>query len=148
MITRWDMLDYPPDILISNTSMLNVMLMRQNEDEIFQKTRDWLAQDKQNKFTLVVDELHAYRGTTGAEVAVTIRNFLNRIGLAPDSAQLRIIATTASITDDEQGKGREFVERFFGVDRSSFRFLSGSPASEFQSEDHYEQALLGNVVNA
>ena len=146
-VTRWDMLDYPPDILISNTSMLNVMLMRQNEEAIFQKTKEWLAQDRQNKFTLVVDELHAYRGTTGAEVAVTIRNFLNRIGLSPDSDQLRIIATTASITDDVEGKGREFVERFFGVSKNSFSFLSGSPRSDFHSEEHFEQALLGNVVN-
>lgn len=146
MITRWDMLDFPPDILISNTSMLNVMLMRENEDALFEKTRAWLAEDQQNKFTLVVDELHAYRGTTGAEVAVTIRNFLNRIGLDPVSEQLRIIATTASITDDDEGKGREFVERFFGVPKSSFRFLSGAPKSQFNNDKHPDQSLLGNVV--
>ena len=81
MMTRWDMLEAAPDILISNTSMLNVLLMRSNEDNLFDQTREWLNRDKKNKFTLVIDELHAYRGTTGSEVAVTVRNFLDRIGI-------------------------------------------------------------------
>ena len=62
MLTRWDMLSAPPDFLISNTSMLNVMLMRETEAPIFQRTRDWLNSNPKNQFTLVVDELHAYRG--------------------------------------------------------------------------------------
>ena len=146
MMTRWDMLNAPPDFLISNTSMLNVMLMRSNEDPIFEQTKSWLAQDTNNKFTLVVDELHAYRGTAGAEVAVTIRNFLHRIGLSADSKQLRIIATSASITDDDAGNGKEFVERFFGVDRAKFKFIRGEPKQYFEDMEHPEQCLLGNSV--
>src|SRR5262249_41724053 len=33
MISRWDMIAHPPDILITNYSMLNVMLMRDREEE-------------------------------------------------------------------------------------------------------------------
>ena len=147
MLTRWDMLNAPPDLLISNTSMLNVMLMRSQEDNLFEKTKSWLRQNPKNIFTLVVDELHAYRGTAGAEVAVTIRNLLNRIGISADSEQLRIIATSASITNDDEGKGKEFVERFFGVDRSTFNFITGEPKELFEDEENPEQCLLGNVVN-
>src|SRR5690606_38304187 len=39
MLTRWDMIAAAPDILITNTSMLNVMLMRDNEEPIFTQTR-------------------------------------------------------------------------------------------------------------
>ena len=39
MLTRWDMLSAAPDLLISNTSMLNVMLMRSNEDRLFDQTK-------------------------------------------------------------------------------------------------------------
>ena len=144
MMTRWDMLGAAPDILISNTSMLNVMMMRSNEDGIFDQTRSWLARDKKHKFTIVVDELHAYRGTAGSEVAVTIRNFLSRIGLSPDSDQLRIIATSASIEDNSQG--REFVEKFFGVDRNSFSFVGSEPTKGFHSDTNSNQALLANAV--
>ena len=144
MITRWDMLERPPDILISNTSMLNMMLMRENEEEIFTNTRDRLQLSDDNIFTLVVDELHAYRGTAGAEVAITLRSFLDRIGIAPDSDKLRIIATSASISEDKEGL--DFVEKFFGVDRSSFAFLTGEPQVKFDNVHHLEQAKLGNAL--
>src|ERR1044071_6273925 len=42
MWSRWDMQEAPPDILITNYSMLNVMLMRSIEDDIFDQTRRWL----------------------------------------------------------------------------------------------------------
>jgi ATP-dependent helicase YprA (DUF1998 family) len=57
MWSRWDMQDAPPDILITNYSMLNIMLMRDIEDQIFAVTRRWL-EDPANVFHLVVDELH------------------------------------------------------------------------------------------
>ena len=73
LITRWDMQDRPPDILITNTVMLNVMLMRDLEAPIFRATQDWLRSDPENAITLVVDELHGYRGTQGSEVALILR---------------------------------------------------------------------------
>jgi DEAD/DEAH box helicase domain-containing protein len=50
MITRWDMIEAPPDILVTNYSMLNVVLMREAEDQIFAKTKAWLDQDPLHVF--------------------------------------------------------------------------------------------------
>lgn len=124
MLTRLDMIDAPPDILITNVSMLNLMLLRQVEEPIFQQTREWLEESSDHVFSLIVDELHGYRGTQGTEVALVVRNLLDRLGLAPDSPQLRCLGTSASLDGEE---GREYLEQFFGVDRSSFSVLSGSP---------------------
>ncbi|ASP58460.1 hypothetical protein CDO30_09155 [Sinorhizobium meliloti] len=124
MLTRWDMIAAPPDILITNTSMLNIMLMRAEEGPLFANTREWLESDERNTFTLVVDELHSYRGTQGTEVALVVRNLLDRLGLDPNSRQLRCIATSASL-DGEAGK--EYLEQFFGVDRRSFSIYPGEP---------------------
>lgn len=124
--SRWDAQQHPPDILITNYSMLNVMLMRAVENNIFESTKEWLAQDREhNKFFLVVDELHSYRGTAGTEVGYLLRVFLERIGLTPDSEQLRIIATSASIKKDEDS--RKYLEEFFGRDKSSFEIIEVSP---------------------
>ena len=123
MWSRWDMQDHPPDILITNYSMLNIMLMRSIEAGIFDQTRDWLRQDESRVFHLVVDELHTYRGTPGTEVAYLIRVLLDRLGLSPDSAQLRIIASSASLAGDNSGLS--YLEAFFGRDRSRFRIVSG-----------------------
>jgi ATP-dependent helicase YprA (DUF1998 family) len=103
MWSRWDMQDHPPDVLITNYSMLNIMLMRSVEAPIFDQTRQWLQQDPSHIFHLVVDELHTYRGTPGTEVAYLIRVLLDRIGLAPDSDQLRIIASSASVASGAAG---------------------------------------------
>jgi DEAD/DEAH box helicase domain-containing protein len=125
MVCRWDMITHPPDILVTNYSMLNVMLMRDVEQQLFETTRQWLNDSEDHTFSLVVDELHLYRGTQGSEVAMILRNLLDRLELAPDSPQLRCIATSASLTDDSGGL--DFLEQFFGIDRASFFVTAGSP---------------------
>ena len=121
MWSRWDMQETPPDILITNYSMLNIMLMRSIEAPIFEQTRQWLAAAPDHVFHLIVDELHTYRGTAGTEVAYILRLLLQRLGLSPDSPQLRILTTTASLEASE--KGRKFLREFFG--RDQFEFIGG-----------------------
>jgi len=143
MLTRWDMVSAPPDVLITNTSMLNIMLLRQIEQPIFDKTRSWLGADDRNIFTLVVDELHGYRGTQGTEVSLVIRNLLDRLGLSPMSSQLRFIATSASL---DGASGGEYLEQFFGVSRESFVILPGQPR-EFQASLPVDAAVLEKVAD-
>lgn len=120
MWSRWDMQETPPDILITNYSMLNIMLMRQVEAGMFDETREWLAEPghPERIFTLVVDELHSYRGTPGTEVAYIVRLLLDRLGLEPGSPKLRIMATTASLEPGDAG--RRFLREFFGRDHFEF----------------------------
>jgi hypothetical protein len=125
---RSDMIDAPPDILITNFSMLNTILLRQREDRLFSATREWLSQDESRKFTLVVDELHAYRGTAGTEVALLLRNVLARLGLHGGHPQLRIIATSASLGKGDQES--QFLEGFFDAPRDSFVSIDGTYAAE------------------
>lgn len=133
MWSRWDMQETPPDILITNYSMLNIMLMRSIEASIFAETKRWLESDPYRDtdnplhiFHLIVDELHSYRGTPGTEVAYIIRLVYDRLGLEPDSKQLRILTTTASL--DDTINGRNFLRKFFGrdfSDTSRFSFITG-----------------------
>lgn len=123
MWSRWDMQETPPDILITNYSMLNIMLMRGIEEPIFGQTREWIAGSPDRTFHLVVDELHTYRGTPGTEVAYLLRTLLDRLGLSPDSDQLRIISSSASL---ESGQvGLKYLEEFFGRSRSRFAIVGG-----------------------
>ena len=55
MWSRWDMQEHPPDILITNYSMLNIMLIRELEQPMFEKTKKWLEKED-SVFHLVVDE--------------------------------------------------------------------------------------------
>ena len=85
MRSRFDMQQTPPDILITNYSMLAMMLMREVDNPIIEKTRQWLAKDRRHIFHLIIDELHLNRGTAGTETAYLIRLLLNRLGLTPST---------------------------------------------------------------
>lgn len=134
MVTRWDMQTWAPDILITNTSMLSIMLMRKAEENIFEQTRKWLAAEdlpendreaakKERIFHVVIDELHLYRDTPGSETACLIRMLLNKIGLPPvvkdannkmiPNPQLRVLASSASLGTEEDT--HKYLEEFFGV---------------------------------
>ncbi len=56
----------PPDILLTNYVMLELMLTRIEEKKIVNSARGRLQ-------FLVLDELHTYRGRQGADVAMLIR---------------------------------------------------------------------------
>ena len=124
MWSRWDMQDCPPDVLVTNYSMLNIMLMRAVDTPVFDHTCAWLREDPKNVFHLIVDELHTYRGTAGTEVAYLLRALYDRLGISPDSDQLRIIASSASLDADPTGLA--YLEGFFGRDHRRFRVLNGS----------------------
>jgi Phage integrase family len=70
MVSRWDMQEHPPDILITNVSMLSAMLSREVDAPIFDKTREWIESDPEAYFFLILDELHLQRGSAGTEVTV------------------------------------------------------------------------------
>ena len=124
LVTRWDMQRLPPDILITNYSMLSIMLLRDREQSILDSTKAWLRESPHNRFYLVIDELHSYRGTAGTEISYIVRAFLDRIGLTPEHPQLQIIATSASLSRED---GQKFLGQFFGVntDLAPFTLIEG-----------------------
>lgn len=144
MWSRWDMQEAAPDILITNYSMLNIMLMRDVEASIFDQTRAWLQEDPSNVFHLVIDELHTYRGTPGTEVAFILRMLLDRIGLHPDHEQLRILASSASLTEEE-GRAQGYLRQFFGRSRP-FSLIKGQPSAPPPNAGARLQPLASHFV--
>jgi len=109
ILTRHEIQSFPPDILITNYSMLEYMLARPIERSIFEKTSDWLNLHQDNTLTIVLDEAHMYRGVVGAEVAFLIRRLLSRLGISRD--RVKFILTSASLgsTEDDSKKAIEFA---------------------------------------
>lgn len=160
MITRWDMQNWPPDILITNTSMLSIMLMRKAEAPMIEQTRRWLAAEdlpeekreeakKDRVFHVVVDELHLYRGTSGSEVACLLRMLYGALGLDPvvddgsgnkiPNPQIKILASSASFGADEEIQ--KFMEEFFGVYNTT-----GEPVFNIQHGANYHGINNENIT--
>lgn len=116
---RWDMQADPPDILITNVSMLSAILNREVDEPIIEKTREWLASNDSAYFYLVLDELHLQRGSTGTEVAYLLRLLLHRLGLTEPAHRhkLRVLASSASLAsepEEEAQRSAGFLWDMFG----------------------------------
>ena len=124
LITRHEVLASPPDVLVTNYSMLEYMLMRPLERPIFERTRDWLAAHEDERLMLVVDEAHLYRGAAGAEVGLLLRRLRDRLGIPRD--RLQVACTSASFNDRDYAA--EFAAELCGTDPDSFVTLTGDLA--------------------
>jgi ATP-dependent helicase YprA (DUF1998 family) len=137
LITRHEVQACVPDLLITNYSMLEYMLMRPIERPIFERTRAWLSANPTEKITIVLDEAHLYRGAAGAEVGLLLRRLRDRLDITEDRFQ--IICATASFTD------REYAPKFGAQ-------LSGVPTERFESVvgdfDFRSHASVGTVRDA
>ena len=136
LITRFEMQRVCPDILITNYSMLEYMLLRPRESKIWEDTKEWLSADEKNKLLFVIDEAHMYRGSSGGEVALLIRRLFHKLGIARDRVQF--ILTTASMpnnSDEDRQKVMEFAAKLTSAaDAASFCYLTGEREQLFEGE--------------
>ncbi|MCL2726373.1 MAG: DEAD/DEAH box helicase, partial [Polyangiaceae bacterium] len=121
LVTRHEVQAAPPDVLVTNYSMLEYMLMRPLERPIFDRTREWLEKNPDERFLLVIDEAHLYRGAQGAEVALLIRRLRARLDIPPE--RLQVICTSASFKDADHAV--EFGAQLTGKDPADFRKVQG-----------------------
>ena len=79
-------MSHPPDILLTNYVMLELILTRPEE-------RKTLVNAAQGLRFLVLDELHTYRGRQGADVAMLVRRVRNVL----NATNLQCIGTSATL---------------------------------------------------
>ena len=122
LLSRHEVQAAPPDLLVTNYSMLEYMLMRPIERPIFDRTREWLDKNAEESFIVVLDEAHLYRGAGGAEVGLLIRRLRDQLGL--DEERFKIICATASFQNSEYAP--EFGAQLSGIPSNTFLSYNGS----------------------
>jgi ATP-dependent helicase YprA (DUF1998 family) len=127
LITRFEMQNYPPDILITNYSMLEHMLMRQREKNIWDKTKEWLNKSDINRLLIVLDEAHMYRGSAGGEIALLLERLFYRLDITKEKIQF--IITTASMPHNDRSSINDFYKNLTGKNPSCCEFLFGNKES-------------------
>lgn len=123
LITRFEMQQCPPDILVTNYSMLEYMLMRKLESNIWDSTKEWLHESENNRLLIVLDEAHMYRGSAGGEIAFLLDRLFDRLEITTSNAQF--ILTTASMSNDEDARNN-FYEGLTGKSAQGCVFLTGT----------------------
>lgn len=124
LITRFEMQNCPPDVLITNYSMLEYMLMRQREANIWDQTKQWLNEAEENRLLIVLDEAHMYRGSAGGEIALLFDRLFSRLDITVEKVQF--ILTTASMSSESQDEIQKFYTGLTGKDFISCEYLTGS----------------------
>jgi hypothetical protein len=102
----------PPDILLTNFMMLELLMTRQDD-----KDKAVIRNAKGLRF-LVLDELHTYRGRQGADVALLVRRVREAL-----AEKLQCIGTSATMATEETEAAKnavvaEVATRLFGADIS------------------------------
>ena len=87
----------PPDILLTNFMMLELLMTRQEETD-----RRVIGNCAGLRF-LVLDELHTYRGRQGADVALLVRRVRERL----QPGTLLCIGTSATMANEGIARGHE-----------------------------------------
>lgn len=104
IISREEMQRTPPNILITNYSMLEYMMLRPKDDAVFSGAK--------LKF-IVLDEAHIYKGATGMETSLLMRRLRARIS-EPNSVQY--LLTSATLGGPESNKEiLDFASKLCGV---------------------------------
>ena len=103
--------DNPPDILLTNFMMAELLLTRQ--DSLDTK----VIENASGLDFVVLDELHTYRGRQGADVAILVRRLRNRC--TPDKAPI-CIGTSATMASEGSDANRaqavaDVASRLFGT---------------------------------
>jgi ATP-dependent helicase YprA (DUF1998 family) len=127
LLTRDEIQENPPDLLITNYSMLEYMMMRPIERPIFDKTRAWLDAFPDEKILVVLDEAHLYRGAQGAEVGLLLRRLRERLGIG--SERFQVICATASFSEEGQRTAGNFGAQLSGVPPETFVPVTGTLAT-------------------
>ncbi|RSN31738.1 DEAD/DEAH box helicase [Amycolatopsis sp. WAC 01416] len=109
---RKEIRDNPPDILLTNYVMLELMLTRPDD------RRSLIKMAKGLEF-LVFDELHTYRGRQGADVALLIR----RVREACQAEHVQCVGTSATMSsentfEDQKKVVASVATTLFGTDVS------------------------------
>ena len=110
LIFRKEMRENPPHILLTNYSMLEYLLIRPNDSQLFDNGRA-----KWWKF-LVLDEAHQYRGAKGIEMGMLIRRLKQRLKEGGRREDFRCIATSATLAGGDHDKAAvaKFASDLFG----------------------------------
>lgn len=111
-----------PDLLVTNYSMLEYMLLRPIERDIFRATAAYYKDNPDQRLLLILDEAHLYRGAQGTEVAMLIRRLRKRLELPLE--QLQVICTSASFSNPDAAK--RFAADLAGKPESGFDVLAGT----------------------
>jgi ATP-dependent helicase YprA (DUF1998 family) len=119
-VSRNHIINEPPDILLTNYVMLELILTRYFEKKLVNAAK--------NLQFLVFDELHTYRGRQGADVAMLIRRLKNTIADIGEKSKIQYVGTSATLAGpgtikEQDQEVANVASKIFGVGLGSVKVI-------------------------
>jgi DEAD/DEAH box helicase domain-containing protein len=106
---RQKMREDPPDILLTNYKMLDYLLIRPKDRQL------WSRNGPDTLRYVVVDELHTFDGAQGTDLALLLRRLRARLKVAPE--RLICVGTSATLGGNtDTAPLREYARQVFGLE--------------------------------
>ena len=108
LISRDQIRERPPHILLTNYAMLEYLLLRPADTSLFDGPTGWHWR------FIVLDEVHVYSGAQGAEVAMLLRRVRDRVN-GSEKGRIQYMGTSATLGRSERDYPRlaEFARTLF-----------------------------------
>jgi len=118
VIDRKSLRASPPQLLVTNATMLEYMLIRKDDEPILQKSAGKLR-------WIILDEAHTHIGSQAAEMALLLRRVMLAFQVKPQD--VRFVATSATFGSDTQTieSLRYLPRRYRGVDPQQVHVVQG-----------------------
>jgi len=120
IISRQTIRQQPPQILFTNPTMLEYMMVRDRDQNILNQSQGKLR-------WILLDEAHTYTGSAATEMALLIRRVLDAFGVTID--QVRFAATSATIgnpnNEDTKQSLKQFMSQLTGKNFDSIEIING-----------------------
>ncbi|RWR05441.1 DEAD/DEAH box helicase [Paenirhodobacter populi] len=108
----------PPEILVTNITMLEYLLLRTKDKPLLETSQGALR-------WIVLDEAHSYIGSQAAEMALLLRRVRAGFGVAPEDVRLMATSATIGGKTDAPAKLRAFAAALAGQNESRVAVVKG-----------------------
>lgn len=118
--TRDELREHPANILLTNPTMLEYILLRNKDQKLIQP-------DKHSLRWIAIDETHTYTGAGAAEIAMLLRRVLMAYDVTTDD--VRFATSSATIGGNTGGDANEelkiFIAGITGLEQRQVRVVDG-----------------------
>jgi len=136
LVTRPQIRQTPPQVLFTNPTMLNYMLVRSEDQPILEKSKGKLK-------WILLDEAHTYTGSSAAELSLQLRRVLDAFGVTID--QVNFAVTSATIGDEKDPatelKLKTFVSQLTGKPVDGIVVIDGKRIVPEMEETRANEAI-------
>ncbi|MDZ4786859.1 MAG: DEAD/DEAH box helicase, partial [bacterium] len=116
IVSRKAIRENPPQILFTNPTMLEYMLVRDKDTQLLKNSQGKLK-------WILLDEAHTLTGSKAAEMALLLRRVIDAFGV--DIKDVRFAVTSATVGSGKDDLLRQFMSDLCGIKTSQIEVISG-----------------------